>query len=253
MVAIKIKDNSGDQKYFAMIPYYIVNHSTAYEQSLYLVMKRIASEGGTCWASPATIAKMMGTSANTVRKYLKNLVKRGWIKKIGKRGKTKPTDEYEIVDLWKLNIQFYQKENSGDEQSQKESSTGEESKGEKVQQVKKESSSVGNKEESFIKDNNTSVKKMESEIESIYSIYPSKDIYNNNRSTGKSHKAKMKIKKILIANNYPLLKATELYINHCAAKRQYMQNFNTFLNNLPDPETLKDYETEKKEDITEWL
>ena len=140
----KYKDNSGDRKYFALIPYYVVNHSTAYEQSLYLVMKRIASEKGTCWASPNTIGKMMGVSANTVRKYRNKLIKRGWINKIGKKGKTKPTDEFEIVDLWELNIKFYnQKESSMVEQSQKESSTGEKI----VQLVSLESSTGGNKEE----------------------------------------------------------------------------------------------------------
>ena len=73
----KIKDASSDRKYFAMIPYFIVNHSCVYEQSLYLVMKRIASEQGTCWASPQTIAKMMDVAPNTVRKYRKKLEQRG--------------------------------------------------------------------------------------------------------------------------------------------------------------------------------
>lgn len=137
-------ENNGNRKYFAMIPYYIVNHSTAYEQSLYLVIKRIASEQGTCWASPATLAKIMGVSPNTVRKYREKLAQRGWIKKIGKRGKTKPTNEYEIVDLWELNAKFY---------SKKESSAGEQLKRKfnecvkKMQFVSLESSASGNKEE----------------------------------------------------------------------------------------------------------
>ena len=144
----KIVDNSGDRKYFSMIPHYIVNHSTAYEQSLYLVMKRIAGEDGSCWASPIRVGKMMGVSANTVRKYLSKLEKRGWVKIVGKSGKTKPTNEYEVVDLWELNMQFYaKKESSTDEQSQKESSTGEK----KVQLVSLVSSTGGNKEETIKK------------------------------------------------------------------------------------------------------
>jgi hypothetical protein len=129
----KYTDKSGDKKYFAMIPYYIVNHSSHYEQSLYLVMKRLASEYGTCWASAATLGKMMSdpeskekVSANTVRKYREKLIKRGWIRKVGRKGKTKPADEFEIVDLWELNMKFYnKKESSTSEQSQKESSTSE--------------------------------------------------------------------------------------------------------------------------------
>lgn len=108
----KIRDNSGDKKYFALVPYYIINHSTAYEQSLYLVMKRIASENGTCWASAETIGKTMGVSDKTVKKYRKKLLQRGWIKYVGKRrsGRTmQSVDEYEIVDLWKLNIEYYSK------------------------------------------------------------------------------------------------------------------------------------------------
>lgn len=113
----KYVDNSGDKKYFAMIPYYIVNHSSAYEQSLYLVMKRIASEEGTCYASPKTIGKTMKVSENTVKKYRDKLVKRGWIKKTGQRqsGRTgQLVNEYEIVDLWKLNIEYYNKVSNND-------------------------------------------------------------------------------------------------------------------------------------------
>jgi len=111
-----IRDNSGDRKYFAMIPYYIVNHSTAYEQSLYLVMKRLASETGTCWASPQTIGRKMGVAPNTVRKYREKLVERGWIRFLGQKptGSTgQMTKEYEIVDLWKLNLNHYADKSKG--------------------------------------------------------------------------------------------------------------------------------------------
>lgn len=106
----KYIDKSGDKNYFAMIPHYITNHSTAYEQSLYLQMKRVAGETGVCWASPTFLGKRMKASANTVKKYRQKLIDRGWIKKIGERkiGKTGQTiGEYEIVDLWKLNMNFY--------------------------------------------------------------------------------------------------------------------------------------------------
>ena len=152
----KYIDNSGDRKYFAMIPYYIINHSSAYEQSLYLVMKRIASEEGTCWASAITIGKIMGVSANTVRKYRDKLINRDWIKCIGKRGTTKPTYEFEIVDLWKLNMDYYAK---------KESSTGELSKkkvqpvSEIVQPVSLVSSTGCNKEETYKKNKEEDISK----------------------------------------------------------------------------------------------
>ena len=105
----KYIDNSEDKKYFAIIPYYIVNHSTTYEQSLYLTMKRIASEEGTCWASANELARRMAVSKNTVIKYRNKLVEREWIKKIGVRkiGQTNQcVNEYEIINLWKKNIEY---------------------------------------------------------------------------------------------------------------------------------------------------
>jgi hypothetical protein len=119
----KIIDNSGDKKYFTMIPNYIINHSTVYEQAIYLYMKRIAGENGTCWSSPQTIAEVLDCSKNTVVKYQQKLVERGWIREIGERGKTKPTKEYEIVDLWDLNMEYYskQKEKSPSDLSQEKS------------------------------------------------------------------------------------------------------------------------------------
>lgn len=133
----KITDESGDRKYFTIIPNYIVNHSTPYEQAIYLFMKRKAGESGTCWSSAQEIGKHLGVSRNTVAKYRNKLVKRGWIVPVGKRGKTKPTDEYKIVDLWSLNTDFY---------SKKESSRGEQSP-KKVQEVNLESASGGHKED----------------------------------------------------------------------------------------------------------
>jgi hypothetical protein len=145
-VKSKITDNSGDKKYFAIIPYYIVDHSSAYEQSLYLVMKRIASEEGTCWASAITIGKIMKISPNTVRKYQGELLKKGWVRIVGRKGKTKPTNEFEIVDLWKLNMDYYsKKESSVGEQSFEENSTGEKI----VQPVSLVSSTIGDKEKNI--------------------------------------------------------------------------------------------------------
>jgi len=107
-------------------------------------MKRIASEQGTCWASPVTLAKIMGVSPNTIRKYRKILVGKSWIKKIGQRGKTKPTDEYKIMDIWELNQRFYsKKESSTIEQSQRKLNHCPN----KVQPVNLLSSTIDNKED----------------------------------------------------------------------------------------------------------
>jgi hypothetical protein len=136
--------NNESKKYFTIVPNYIIDHSASHEKSLYLVMKRLAGETGTCWASPITLGKIMGVSPNTVRKYRKILARKGWIEKIGQRGKTRPSDEYEITDIWELNEQFY---------SKKDSSTIELSLrkfnhcANKVQPVNLLSSTIGNKED----------------------------------------------------------------------------------------------------------
>jgi len=76
-------------------------------------MKRVAGEEGTCWESPINIAKKLGVDPKTVRKYQKRLVERGWIEEVGKTGKTKPTIEYKIIDLWELNVRHYSQKEKG--------------------------------------------------------------------------------------------------------------------------------------------
>jgi len=109
----KIIDKSGDRKYFTIIPNYIVNHSTVYEQAIYLYMKRVAGEKGTCWESPINIAKKLGADPKTIRRYQKRLVERGWIEEVGTMGKTKPTIEYKVIDLWELNTRYYAEKDKG--------------------------------------------------------------------------------------------------------------------------------------------
>ena len=115
----KYIDKSGDKKYFTQIPNMIVNHSTAYEQSLYLIMKRIAGEGGYCYASLNFLAGKMGVDKTTVSKIMYSLLKRKWIEETDKtkiRGGSVRT--FIIIDLWPLNIKLYE---SGRQATSKES------------------------------------------------------------------------------------------------------------------------------------
>ncbi len=106
---INIQDESGDRKYFTQIPNIIVNHSTAYEQSLYLIMKRLAGENGNCWASLNWLAHKMGADKKSVSKTIKKLLDRKWIKEIEKK-KVKGgwVRQFVILDLWRLNIEEYE-------------------------------------------------------------------------------------------------------------------------------------------------
>ena len=109
MEEIKIQDESGDKKYFTQIPNMIVNHSTAYEQSLYLVMKRLAGERGTCFASLNFLSEKMGVHKTTVSKTIKKLLNRKWVKETEKKKvKGGYVRQFVIVDLWPLNIELYE-------------------------------------------------------------------------------------------------------------------------------------------------
>ncbi len=104
----KIIDESQDRKYFAIVPNYIINHSTLKERGFYLTLKRIAGEEGRVYYSMRELAKQCGVSKDTVNRLLKSLLKRGWIREAGTiPAKTKPRMTYAIVDLWDKNNEFY--------------------------------------------------------------------------------------------------------------------------------------------------
>ncbi|MFZ5365409.1 MAG: helix-turn-helix domain-containing protein [Patescibacteria group bacterium] len=110
---IQIQDESGDRKYFTVIPNYVLNHSTIYDREVYIQMKRIAGESGEVWMSQTKLAKQCGISKPRIIKALRYLCEHQWIEKVGKK-KTSPvdsqgTDVYKIVDLWDLNNNFYRK------------------------------------------------------------------------------------------------------------------------------------------------
>lgn len=114
MSQIRIDDQSGDKKYFTIIPNYILNHSTLYDREVYIQMKRIAGENGTCWMSQTNLAKQCGISVNRLKKSLKYLLEHEWIKYVGdkqstSRGGEQSTKEYVIVDLWQKNANHYDK------------------------------------------------------------------------------------------------------------------------------------------------
>lgn len=76
-------------------------------------------------------------------------------------------------------------------------------------------------------------------IDYIYNLYPSKCPMRNT-SLGKSRKDKDRIKKLLKV--YTRKEIESVVKEEISQKlgRQYMQNFSTFLNNFPDPNTIED-------------
>jgi len=108
----KIINESGDRKYFTIIPNYILNHSTLWDREVYIQMKRITGEDGTCWTSQKNLAKQCGISINRLKKSIQYLIKNKWIEFVGNKsvssnGGLQETKEYKVIDLWHKNIQFY--------------------------------------------------------------------------------------------------------------------------------------------------
>jgi hypothetical protein len=116
---IKIEDGSGDRKYFAMIPYYILNHSTAIDQALYLHLKRYAGENGQSFASHNTLMEKMGVGRKALTKSLNYLIEHAWIDVVGYKDVTTPggiqkIKVYKVNDMWRQNIDYYEGLFSGD-------------------------------------------------------------------------------------------------------------------------------------------
>jgi len=77
-------------------------------------------------------------------------------------------------------------------------------------------------------------KESDKQIDEIYNMYPSK-CKERKQSTGKSHRHKDKIKRLIKKVGYDTLKETiKLYLKESEKNKTWIKNFDTFLNNLPD-------------------
>ena len=112
MSKIKIQDESGDKKYFTIIPNYILNHSTANDQALYSQMKRYAGEGGECFASEIKLRKQLGIGRIGLKKSIQYLLDHKWIshkgiKQVMTRGGLQDINVYVVNDIWNKNNEYY--------------------------------------------------------------------------------------------------------------------------------------------------
>jgi len=113
MEKMNIQDNSGDRKYFTIIPNYIANHSTANDQALYFQMKRFAGEDGECFASEVLLRKKLGIGTKALKKSIQYLLDHNWIsetgfKEVTTKGGIQKIRVYSINDIWKLNNESYE-------------------------------------------------------------------------------------------------------------------------------------------------
>lgn len=110
------EDGANDKLYFTMVPNYVLNHSTANDQALYLQMKRFAGEkagGGLCYATKKKLRDRLGIGKVALAKSIDYLCEHGWIthvgvRKVATRGGSQDVDVYRVNDIWKLNVDFYQ-------------------------------------------------------------------------------------------------------------------------------------------------
>jgi hypothetical protein len=137
MKDIRIRDESGDKKYFTIVPNYVLNHSRAIDQALYAQIKRIAGDNGKCFASIGYFAKQLDSTRPTIRKSLKYLIDHNWIKEV-KREIVKTTGgkqamrTFIIEDIWGLNVNNYTKGGKNDTHLKPKGGKNDTSRGEKM-------------------------------------------------------------------------------------------------------------------------
>ena len=153
MTKIRIQDESGDKRYFTILPNYIANHSTANDQALYFQMKRYAGEDGKCFATEKTMMRKLRIGKRAYDKSLKYLLSKEWIEFVGLTGgKTRPIKTYKIKDIWKENNDLYEKISAESTLSSKEKISAE-NEGDKCQMQHKISAESNIEEEHIIKKN----------------------------------------------------------------------------------------------------
>jgi len=112
--SISIQDDSGDKEFFTIVPNYILNHSTALDQALYLQLKRLSGDGKTnyCYPSVKYLMKNLGVGKKALRKSFEYLLKNKWIDFLGKKrvmtaGGHQWINTYKINNIWKVNTDYY--------------------------------------------------------------------------------------------------------------------------------------------------
>ena len=76
-------------------------------------------------------------------------------------------------------------------------------------------------------------------IERMYALYPTK-CPKRNTSLGKSYKDKDRLRKLLKRYSFEEIERVIRHEIESKYEQTYMQNFSTFLNNFPDPNTVEE-------------
>lgn len=116
MTAYKITDSGDPRKYFTMIPNIIDDLDLSpYAFRLYVHLKRVAGDNGTCYQTQETLAAACKMSEGSISNAKKELVAAGLISITEEPSNAgRPNHHIEITDVWEINANNFQR--SPDEQ-----------------------------------------------------------------------------------------------------------------------------------------
>lgn len=210
---------NNELKNWQQIPKLLINDNTISDRARFVYcFMACKPENWDFFMQP--LAKDLGYSVDTLRKYITELIEAGWLSK----------KDTSISTKYILNAI---KKNREEENIQYD-----------INNIK-----LNKKEE---KDTNLSKKADEDAfIERMYNLYPTKCPCRNT-TLGKCSKDKDRIRKLL--KTYSMEQIESVIKNEVETKygKSWMQNFSTFLNNFPDPNCLfnsNEVSSQKENDI----
>lgn len=110
--AFTVFEETGEKKYFTQLPNYILDNLKGSDFIVYCHLKRLAGEHGVAFPSITTLVTRTKLDRNTVKRCLNYLTLNRFITNAGKfdtltAGGYQKITSYKIVDIWKLNVDFY--------------------------------------------------------------------------------------------------------------------------------------------------
>ena len=112
---INIQDMTSDRKYFTLCPNYVTEVCNSIELALYIQYKKMAGEKGIAYPSQKLLSKKLDITINTLKKYIVSLIDKKLISYVGEKevqtsGGMQRVKCYRMNDIWKLNIEYFEKE-----------------------------------------------------------------------------------------------------------------------------------------------
>lgn len=170
------------------------------------------------------LAKDLGYSVDTLRKYITELINSGWL--------TKGEQDHVVVGEGKKQLFGAKKYTLHAEKVPRDSDT------EKVRHGKRTTLHDRDYEHNRDDEDKEEKEDVDAWIDKMYSIYPTKCPCRN-MQLGKCSKDKERIRKLL--KSYTKEQIEKVIRNEVDTKygKSYMMNFSTFLNNFPDPNCIE--------------